>query len=195
VAEGVHCDADLFLARAREGSDALADDQYRQAWDLLGSALGIWGRVSRYDQLLAEVADCSFVVQTRNRLWEARRDAVIDKAKADIALGFHRRAAADLPSLAAEFPDDGEITKLLAIALYSSGKPVAAAEVCKTSAAKARALGMDDQPFLVLHQAILNGTLPLRTLTAALSPLGSGEYTDRARLVHGDGATICESKG
>jgi SARP family transcriptional regulator, regulator of embCAB operon len=167
LAEGVQCDADLFLARARQGSDALAEEQYRVASDLLEGALGMWGRITRYDQLFAEVADCSFVVQTKNKLWGARRDAVIDKAKSDIALGLHRRAAADLPGLAAEFPDDGEITRLLAIALYSSGKHIEAAEVCKSAAAKARALGMDDQVFLDLHQAVLNGSLPLRGLIPA----------------------------
>jgi DNA-binding SARP family transcriptional activator len=167
LAEGVRCDADVFLSRAREGADAYADGQYRLASDLLDGALGMWGRVTRFDQLLAEVADCSFVVQTRNRLWEARRDAMIDKAKADMALGLNRRAAASLPGLAAEFPDDGEITKLLAMALYNSDKPVQAAEVCKSAAAKARAMGLDDQPFLDLHQAILSGTLPLRGLIPA----------------------------
>jgi SARP family transcriptional regulator, regulator of embCAB operon len=167
LAEGVRCDADVFLARAREGADAYADGQYRLASDLLDGALGMWGRVTRYDQLLAEVADCSFVVQTRNRLWEARRDAMIDKAKAEMALGLHRRAAAGLSGLVADFPDDGEITKLLAKALYSSDKPVEAAEVCKSAAAKARAMGMDDQSFLDLHQAILNGTLPPRRLIPA----------------------------
>jgi SARP family transcriptional regulator, regulator of embCAB operon len=167
LAEGVECDVDLFLARAREAADLLADHQYRQASDLLESALGMWGRITRFDQLLAEVADCSFAVQMRSRLWEARRDAMIDKAKADITLGLPRRAAADLRALAAEWPDDGEITKLLATALYGSGKLVEAAEICKSAAAKARAIGMDDQSFLDLHQAILNGTLPVSGLVPA----------------------------
>jgi DNA-binding SARP family transcriptional activator len=164
LAEGIQCDADLFLACAREGSDALAVEEYRLATDLLGSALGMWGRITRCDQVLAELADCSFVMQTRNRLWEARRDAMIDKARADIALGLHRRAAADLPGLAAEFPDDGELARLLAIALHCSGKPADAAEVCKSAAAKARALGMADQLFLALHQEILNGSLSSRSV-------------------------------
>jgi DNA-binding SARP family transcriptional activator len=159
LAEGVQRDADVFLARAREGSDALADHQYRLASDVLADALAMWGRVSRYDHFLAEVADCSFALQLRTRLWGARRDAVVDKATADIALGLYRWAAADLPGLATEFPDDSEITRLLAIALYSGGKSVEAADVCKDAAANARALGMDDQPFLDLHRSILNRTL------------------------------------
>jgi DNA-binding SARP family transcriptional activator len=167
LAEGVRCDADLFLAHAREGSDALADAEHRQASDLLDSALGMWGRINRYDQLLAEVADCSFVVQTRHRFWEARRDAIIDRAKADIALGQCRRAAADLHGLTTDFPDDGEISRLLAIALYSSGKSAEAAEVCKNAAANARTNGMDDKPFQELHQAILSGDLPVRSLIPA----------------------------
>jgi DNA-binding SARP family transcriptional activator len=178
LAEGVQCDADLFLARAREGADAFAVEQDRLASELLESALGMWGRVDRYDQFLAEVADCSFVVQTRSKIWAARRDAVIDKAKADIALGLPRRAAADLPGLAAEWPDDGEITRLQAIALYGSGKPTEAAEICKNAAAKARASGMDDQVFLDLHQGILNGSLPFRSLIPALSPEGKRTHTE-----------------
>ena len=160
LAEGIQCDSDVFVAQAREGADALAFGDYQRASDVLGAALGRWGRVTRYDQFLAEVADCSFAVQTRSSLWEARKDAMVDKARADIALGLHRRAAADLPGLAAEWPDDGEVAKLLATVLYSTGKPVDAAEACKNAAARARDLGIDDQPFLNLHQAILNGSLP-----------------------------------
>lgn len=167
LAEDVQCDADLFLVRAREGADALAFGEYRRASDVLADALAAWGRITRYDQFLAEIADCSFAVHTRSSLWETRKDAMVDKAKADIALGLHRRAAADLPGLATEWPDDGEIARLLATALYCGGKPAEAAEVCKSAAAKARALGMDDQLFLALHQSILNGNLSSRGLIPA----------------------------
>jgi Bacterial transcriptional activator domain len=90
LASGVRCDAAGFSALAGSGSVALARGEYQPASDQLGAALALWGSITSK----ARSCRAPFAVQTREKLWQARKDAGISKAAADINLGLHRRAAA-----------------------------------------------------------------------------------------------------
>jgi DNA-binding SARP family transcriptional activator len=94
LASGVRCDAAGFSALAGSGSVALARGEYQPASDQLGAALALWGSITLKSQILPEAAGRPFAVQTREKLWQARKDAGISKAAAGINLGLHRRAAA-----------------------------------------------------------------------------------------------------
>jgi DNA-binding SARP family transcriptional activator len=93
LASDVRCDAAEFSALATSGSVALARGEYQPASDQLGAALALWGSITLKSQILPEAAGRPFAVQTREKLWQARKDAGISKAAADINLGLHRRDA------------------------------------------------------------------------------------------------------
>jgi Bacterial transcriptional activator domain/Transcriptional regulatory protein, C terminal len=167
IGDQVRSDADHVLALGTAGAEALVRGDIELAVRLLRQAAEGWKVVARREQLLAGVADRTFAVPVINQLWEARKNALAKLATAELSIGLDSKPAADLARLAKEWPEDREIARLLAIALHGSGQTLAAADICIRQAASGRALGINVQPFLDLHQAILKGRVPLRGLIFA----------------------------
>ena len=71
---------------------------------------------------LAEVADEAFAQAERNRLEELRVAALEDRLAADLDLGGHAAAVAELEELAGRYPFRERLAGLLMLALYRSGR-------------------------------------------------------------------------
>ena len=160
IREEVQSDGDRAVSLGNSGMEALVRGDLERAVNTLRRAAELWKPVTRQDQILAGVADLTFAIPAIKRLWEARRDALTKLAAAELHLGLGSRAAADLTGLAADWPEDREIARLQATALFSCGRLEEAADVCKSAAARARAACIDNRVFLDLHRDILNGAVP-----------------------------------
>ena len=86
---------------------------------------------------LAEVADEGFAQAERNRLEELRVAALEDRVAADLDLGGHAAAVAELEELAGLYPFRERLQGLWMLALYRSGRQ---AEALQAFAAARRAL-------------------------------------------------------
>lgn len=113
-------------------------------------------------RILPEPAGAPFAVQTREKLWQARKDADIGKAAADINLGLHRRAAADLAMMTDEWSHGREILRLLVVALHRCGLTEKASEMCRAAIEATREMRTDDAALHKLQGDLLAGALPLR---------------------------------
>ncbi|MET9831145.1 BTAD domain-containing putative transcriptional regulator [Streptomyces sp. NPDC006385] len=121
----------------------------------LEEALG-WWRGPAY----AEFAEQAWARAESRRLAELRLHAVELRAEALLALGTADRAAADLRAHAAEHPWRENAWRLLALALYRTGRQADALDVLRRARALlAQELGIDPGPGLrsleadILHQA------------------------------------------
>jgi SARP family transcriptional regulator, regulator of embCAB operon len=169
LARGIRYDTAEFSALTSSGFAALAHGEYQQASDQLGAALALWGSITRKDQILAEAAGRPFALETRDRQWQARKDASLGKAEADISIGLHRQAAANLAMMARDWPQDLEIAELRILALHRCGRTEAASEACRLAILAARNAGIDDSPLRELHQSILTRALPSRDRVTAFT--------------------------
>ncbi|MFJ1587166.1 BTAD domain-containing putative transcriptional regulator [Streptomyces sp. NPDC088197] len=111
---------------------------------LLQRALG-WWRGPAY----AEFADQPWARAERSRLAELRLHAVERRAEARLSLGLAAEAAADLDAHAAEHPWREDAWRLLALALYRSGRQGDALAVLRRARALlVEQLGVDPGPGL-----------------------------------------------
>ena len=92
-------DALRFERLCRDGHEALAAGQHRQAAATLREALKLWR-----GQALAEFAAEPFAAANAARLEELRLGALENRIEADMALGEHARQVGELEALAAEHP-------------------------------------------------------------------------------------------
>jgi DNA-binding SARP family transcriptional activator len=125
-------DAARFAALAEEGQRLLGAGRPAAAARVLREGLGLWRGPA-----LAEVADEAFAQAERNRLEELRVAALEDRLAADLDLGGHAAAVAELEELAGRYRFRERLAGLLMLALYRSGRQ---AEALQAFAAARRAL-------------------------------------------------------
>ena len=125
-------DAARFAALAEEGHQLLQVHRPAAAARVLREGLALWRGPA-----LAEVADEGFAQAERNRLEELRVAALEDRVAADLDLGGHAAAVAELEELAGLYPFRERLQGLWMLALYRSGRQ---AEALQAFAAARRAL-------------------------------------------------------
>ncbi|GGM05447.1 BTAD domain-containing putative transcriptional regulator [Dactylosporangium sucinum] len=145
-------DADRFSGRATEGQELVAAGRHGPGRELLDAALAEW-RGGAY----ADFPDAPFALAAARRLEEQRVQARIDRMAAELGLGRHEAAVAELSGLAREHPGRERLWQLLAVALYRSGRQVDALAVLREARATLSGrFGVDPGPPLhALEAAIL----------------------------------------
>ena len=132
-------DAARFAALAEEGHQLLQAHRPAAAARVLREGLALWRGPA-----LAEVADEAFAQAERNRLEELRVAALEDRLAADLDLGGHAAAVAELEELASRYPFRERLHGLLMLALYRSGRQAEALQAfADARRALADELGID----------------------------------------------------
>ena len=126
-------DAARFAALATEGHRLLEAGRPAAAAGVLREGLALWRGPA-----LAEMADEGFAQAERHRLEELRVAALEDRLAADLDLGGHAAAVAELEELAGRYRFRERLAGLLMLALYRSGRRQA--EALQAFAAARRAL-------------------------------------------------------
>jgi DNA-binding SARP family transcriptional activator len=149
-------DAARFQARAGRGHALLEAGRPADAARELGAALGLWRGPA-----LAEVADQPFAQGECHRLEQLRLVALEDRLTADLAVGRHAAATAELQELVRAHPFRERLTGLLMLALYRSGRQAEALAAYQVSSEQLRdELGIDPSRWLaqlrtdILRQAV-----------------------------------------
>ncbi|WP_051467999.1 ATP-binding protein [Actinomadura oligospora] len=148
-------DAARFEALAEDGRAALAAGDASRAADLLAEALGLWRGPA-----FADAAETASGGAAATRLDELRFAALVARAEADLALGRHDAAVAELRDLVARHPLREDLRALLMRALAAGGRQAEALTFFEeTRVLLADELGADPSPELTaLHRALLQGT-------------------------------------
>ena len=142
-------DATRFAALAEEGHRMLQAGRPAAAARALRDGLGLWRGPA-----LAEVADEAFAQAERNRLEELRVAALEDRVAADLDLGGHAAAVAELEELAGRYPFRERLAGLLMLALYRSGRQAEALQAFQAARRTlADELGIDPGRWLRQLQA------------------------------------------
>jgi DNA-binding SARP family transcriptional activator len=113
-------------------------------------------------------------------LTELHTAAAEEKLAADIALGEHAAAIAELCALQAEHPFREVLTELLMLALYKSGRQAEALGVFASVRQRLREeLGIDPGPSLqAMHHRVLQADDCLMAVTCLLpTPLSGSAHT------------------
>ena len=116
VAKG-SVDARLFEELLTQGTAALEGGDPAQALGLFDRALGLWR-----GEVLGDLADFAFVAPVAGRLHELRLAAMESRMEAELALGHHGAAVAELDRLVAEHPLRERLHAERILALYRSGR-------------------------------------------------------------------------
>jgi DNA-binding SARP family transcriptional activator/DNA-binding CsgD family transcriptional regulator len=156
-------DAARFVTLAEEGQRLLEGGRPTQAAQVLREALGLWRGPA-----LADVADEAFAQAERQRLEELRLVVLEDRLAAELALGRHAVAAAELGELVGLHPFRERLHGLWMLALYRSGRQAEALGVFQSARRMlGEELGIDPSPWLrqlegdILRQAPgLDWTMP-----------------------------------
>jgi DNA-binding SARP family transcriptional activator len=137
-------DAARFVALAEQGHRLLGAERPGPAARALREALGLWRGPA-----LADVADEPFAQPERQRLEELRLVVREDRLTADLALGGHATAAAELEELVGRFPFRERLHGLLMLALYRSGRQAEALQAFQAARRTlGEELGIDPSPRL-----------------------------------------------
>ncbi|RFU38991.1 AfsR/SARP family transcriptional regulator, partial [Actinomadura logoneensis] len=127
--------------------------------DLLAEALGLWRGPA-----FADAAETASGGAAATRLDELRFAALVGRAEADLALGRHDTAVAELRDLVARHPLREDLRALLMRALAAGGRQAEALTFFEeTRVLLADELGADPSPELTaLHRTLLQGPPPPR---------------------------------
>ncbi|HYZ56391.1 MAG TPA: AfsR/SARP family transcriptional regulator [Streptosporangiaceae bacterium] len=144
-------DLDAFEQWLSEGRAARGHHDAARGARLLRDALGLWRGVA-----LAGVPG-PYADSRRVPLTELHMAATEEKLAADISLGEHAAAIAELRALLAEHPFREGLSELLMLALYKSGRQAEALDVFDSMRHRLGAeLGIDPGPSLqTMHQRVL----------------------------------------
>lgn len=121
----------LDLHRFERLTDEAGPAEARLAAGLLREALGLWR-----GEALADLAFEPFARPAIDRLEEIRLAALERRVEADLALGRHVEATAELEQLVAEHPLRERLRGQLMLALYRSGRQAEALDVYRQARAK-----------------------------------------------------------
>jgi DNA-binding SARP family transcriptional activator len=168
-------DLDLFEGWLREARVARGRREAAHSARLLRDALGLWGGGA-----LAGVPG-PYADSRRASLAELQLAATEEKLTADISLGEHASAIAELRALLAAHPFREGLSELLMLALYRSGRQAEALDVFHAARRGLHgALGIDPGPSLrAMQQRVLQADRRLMD-SPDLSPV---------HLVHAAGAS------
>jgi len=171
-------DAVLFEDLLGRGRAALEAHDPAEAAVLLDRALGLWR-----GEVLGDLADFGFVAAVAGRLQELRLSAMELRMEAELALGHHSTAVAELDRLVADHPLREGLHAERMLALYRSGRQSdALAAYRQLRATLAEELGIEPSPPLhALHSAVLAQDPALAWHPMALVPVaavGGGIGTD-----------------
>ncbi len=159
-------DAHRFERLGTEGRAALGRGEPETASALLDAALGEWR-----GPVLADLADAPFVADEARRLEELRFVVREERIEAELALGRHAAAVAELERLVVDHPLRERCWELLLLALYRSGRQ-----------ADALRRYQDVRAILVGELGIEPGP-GLRELEAAILQQAGGLLPDRGPVV------------
>lgn len=124
-----------FEEHTRAARKNLASTDFMRASFRYGEALALWR-----GEPLGDLTDDFFVRPVVARLRAARKEALVGRMEADLALGRHKDLVGELSGLAAANPLDERVLGLLMVALYRSGRQ---ADSLSTFAAYRRRLADD----------------------------------------------------
>ena len=142
-------DAARFMALAEQGHRLLEAERPGPAVQALREALGLWR-----GPVLADMADEPFTQAERQRLEELRLAALEDRLAAELALGGHAAAVAELGELVGRFPFRERLHGLLMLALYRSGRQAEALQAFQAARRTlGEELGIDPSPWLRMLEA------------------------------------------
>ncbi|MFI6297279.1 ATP-binding protein [Nonomuraea sp. NPDC050790] len=182
------------MRAAREAAERLhaaarADD-HRAARDAAAEALGLWRGSS-----LEDLRSVPFAAAEGERLDAWRFDLLVERLRADLALGAAAESRAELERLAAEQPLDERVHGLLATALYRTGRQAEALDLlARLRRTLAEELGVDPGPEtarletrMLRHDPSLHPD-PAPRVESTVRPAGprppedsAADRTDRAR--------------
>jgi hypothetical protein len=150
-------DADRFREVVAAAHAAYQAMQFGEAQAQAKAALKLW-----YDDPLPDAGGRPFALRYIEELRTLHWAATLTKVKAEICLGWHREAITDLRHMSADRQGEGEITMLLATALYRSDRPTEAAAVCQRGIADRQGQGVEARRLQDLQHAILTDQAPDR---------------------------------
>jgi DNA-binding SARP family transcriptional activator len=144
-------DLHLFEGWLHEARAACGRREVAHGARLFRDALGLWG-----GDALAGIPG-PYADSRRIQLAELQLAATEEKLAADISLGDHAAAIAELRGLLAAHPFREALSELLMLALYRSGRQADALDVFNAARRRLRAeLGVDPGPSLqATHQRVL----------------------------------------
>ncbi|MEO8517838.1 MAG: ABC transporter substrate-binding protein [Dermatophilaceae bacterium] len=178
-------DAVLFEDLLVRGRAALESQDPVEAAVLLDRALTLWR-----GEVLGDLGDFGFVAPVAGRLQELRLSAMELRMEAELSLGHHGTAVAELDRLVASHPLREGLHAERILALYRSGRQseaLAAYRQLRTTLAEE--LGIEPSPPLhALHSAVLAQDPALAWHPAASAPVaaaGVGTATDEGHAGHG----------
>ncbi|MFC4117704.1 ATP-binding protein [Nonomuraea zeae] len=149
-------DAHRFEDLAGQARRELAAGRFQEAADLGGAALGLWRGAA-----LADVLEAPFARNAATRLDELRVAATEDRFDAELRLGRHAEALADLGQAAAAHPLRERLAELRMRALSAAGRQSEALAAYEEIRGRlSEELGVDPSPELQeVHLALLRGEL------------------------------------
>lgn len=145
-------DADRFEQLVMDGRRQLEAGEADAAASSFGAALGLWDGAP-----YPELPDDPTARAEATRLEGLRRSAVLDRSRAQLALGRHVEAVPELQARIEIEPLDEDLHGLLVTALYRAGRQTDALDVVTSLRDRLRdELGIDPGPAIQqLHRAVL----------------------------------------